>query len=346
MSFRSKCFPRLLFTLLAAVVFECRADVVLLTNGDRLSGEIQRLEESSLALKTTYAGVVEIDWKMVAKLDTDRAFNIEVDTGLRLEGSFVESEEGLLVITDERQVALDPSQLIEMEPVAEESPESLWEKVDLSLDFGLNVTKGNSELRQTSAGVHGVYRSEKRQLKADLTSLFSREPHADTISRHHLALRYDRFISPAVFWYGLSAFERDERQLLNLRSTLGGGFGRKLKWTRSTHVSILGGFNYVNEKYKYEDGTQKPRTSTVEAVAGLEMEKTVAGKVKLFANVAAHPDLFTRGRYRLNMDAGVRMPLWGFLTWNLRVFDRFDSKPPTDVLRNDCGLISSFGFSF
>ena len=41
------------------------ADTVLLVNSDRLSGEIQKLEDKRLYLRTAYAGVIEIDWSMV-----------------------------------------------------------------------------------------------------------------------------------------------------------------------------------------------------------------------------------------------------------------------------------------
>ena len=55
--------------LLAAT--SARTDTVVLTNGDRLTGEIQKLADGKLSLKTGYAGDVHIDWKVVDQL-TDR----------------------------------------------------------------------------------------------------------------------------------------------------------------------------------------------------------------------------------------------------------------------------------
>ena len=38
------------------------ADTVILDNGDRLTGELQTLEEGKLSFKTDYAGTLSIDW--------------------------------------------------------------------------------------------------------------------------------------------------------------------------------------------------------------------------------------------------------------------------------------------
>ena len=52
-------------------------------NGDRLSGDVIRLEENKLRLKTAYAGTVEIDWTHVRELKMEEAHEVLLDDDTR-----------------------------------------------------------------------------------------------------------------------------------------------------------------------------------------------------------------------------------------------------------------------
>ena len=73
-------------TLLLLAPTDARADTVVLTNGDRLTGEIQKLDGGKLLLKTTYAGGMQIDWKMIDQLTTEAPVEVEVQSGKRYTG--------------------------------------------------------------------------------------------------------------------------------------------------------------------------------------------------------------------------------------------------------------------
>jgi len=60
-----------IFTFLALVsccVSMAGADEILITNGDRLSGEIVRHDAYSVRLKTGYAGTLDIKWSNIAEI--------------------------------------------------------------------------------------------------------------------------------------------------------------------------------------------------------------------------------------------------------------------------------------
>ena len=42
----------------------------------------------------------------------------------------------------------------------------------------------------------------------------------------------------------------------------------------------------------------------------------------------------------------MRIPLLSSFNFSVSLFDRYDSRPPTDVKRNDYGLISALGVTF
>ena len=78
MIFRHLAWLGLMSMAMAGIL---EADTVLLVNSDRLSGEIQKLEDKRLYLKTAYAGVIEIDWSMVEGITSDQTLHFTLRTG-------------------------------------------------------------------------------------------------------------------------------------------------------------------------------------------------------------------------------------------------------------------------
>jgi len=69
------------------------------------------------------------------------------------------------------------------------------------------------------------------------------------------SFRYDRYITPRTFTFGLTILEHDGQQQLRLRTNAGGGFGIKLINSDSTNLSLLGGLTFGDERYMPEAST-------------------------------------------------------------------------------------------
>ena len=319
------------------------ADVVLLRNGDRLTGEVQQLKSDKLSLETSYAGTVEIDWSEVKTLDTERRFYVQFETGLRHQGTLQSSKQGMEVVGPET-VPVALADVVEITPAAEPG---FWKTLEGSVDLGYNFTSGNSELNQSSLGVLAEYRREKYKLSGSLTSLFSRQDDSEPTSRQTADARFDRFLTPRRFAFALTGFERNDRQELNLRSRFGGGFGVTVVKDAETELSILGGATVINEQYQGDAAAPPPpRTSSGEGLAGVELKTSWLDWVQITSRLSFLPNFVQRGRYRLEYDGTARVPLLKGFTWSLTLFERFDSDPRTDIERNDYGVVSAFGFTF
>jgi putative salt-induced outer membrane protein YdiY len=321
---------------------------VVLQNGDRLTGEIDGLSNSRLALRTSYAGTVHIAWEEIAELTgDDNKLMVEVGTGRRYTGTIRKTGETLQVQHEDVETELETKDVVSMVPMTDSQPPSVWRLIEGSFDAGYNFTRGNSSQTQSSLGARAQYRAETYKAQGQLSSIFSETEDADPTSRHAFNARLDRFLSPKTFAFALTGFERNERQNLDLRSKFGGGFGRTLLDTRRTQLSLLGGFTYTNEQYRADEGEEEvPRSSTGEALLGMEWETIGFRDIRFSTKLSMHPNLVQTGRYRVEYDSSVRIPLLSSLTFSISLFDRFDSEPQTDVQRNDYGLISAFGFSF
>ena len=69
----------LIFPLLLAL--PVLADEVHLANGDRLTGEIVRMEKGSLHLKTTYAEEVKLKWQEVVCITSEQELTFQLQNG-------------------------------------------------------------------------------------------------------------------------------------------------------------------------------------------------------------------------------------------------------------------------
>ena len=74
------------FLLILLALTAVYADTVVVDTGDRLHGEIAKLEDGKLSLEPSYAGTIRIDWDKVVEIDSDAAYQVETEGGLRLRG--------------------------------------------------------------------------------------------------------------------------------------------------------------------------------------------------------------------------------------------------------------------
>src|SRR3954471_15617077 len=63
-------------------------DVIVMQNGERLSGEIKKIEHGLLYIETPYISgeQVAVDWLQVETIESQRSYRVELDTGKRLIG--------------------------------------------------------------------------------------------------------------------------------------------------------------------------------------------------------------------------------------------------------------------
>ncbi len=343
MCFSSTFSFRLSFVLLLAIggANQLHSATVVLSNGDRLTGEISTLNKGKLALKTDYAGTVQIDWAMVSELDTDQKFEILTQSGRRFTGTLRRSPDGVEVVTDAERESIPPVDVTGLVPLSDGKPPSFWQRLDGSIDAGYSFTRGNADLTQSSLSIRSGYVREKYNAQITASSIFSRQEDALSTSRHAFSGRLDRFLGPRALAFFLGGLERNDRQQLNLRTTTGGGLGWRLVKNKNTELSIRGGLTFTNERF-----TDAVELSSGEALGQVEWKGLRFGSVELSTDARFYPSLTESGRYRIEYDSTMRIPLLSQLTWSLSLFDRFDSNPPQPVQRNDYGLVSAFGFTF
>ena len=322
-----------------------QGDVLTLANGDRVTGTVETLNDGKLEFETTWAGTIEVSWASITNLQCQEKFEVETATGRVYFGTLTKSKDSLRILTDEGVLDIDPVVVTEMKPEAQADP-GLWRRLEGRVEFGHSFARGNSNTTQSSFSADAHYRRPKYGLQGKIVSIFSEQDGAEGANRHALDARYDRFLSEKTFVFSLGGLERDEQQRLNLRSKVGGGFGRELINTQETRLSLLGGVDYANERFRAEQRTIARTVNSAEGLVGFDFTRVGSAGLEFTAKFMLHPNLTEVGRYRIEFDSGVHVSLVRGFTWGISLYDRFDSNPPVSIERNDYGLLSTLGYEF
>ncbi|MEE8585624.1 MAG: DUF481 domain-containing protein [Acidobacteriota bacterium] len=200
-----------------------KTDVVTLTNGDRVTGEIKELARGKLRLSTDLMGTVEIEWEGIQQLSSTYRFEVEEKTGARHFGS-IRSGAGreIEVVGELASVELDHLSVVRIYPI-----EKGLSRLEGFLDVGFSFTRANRVV-QWSLGAEVRSRTPKRQFKGTFSSLLSDQQDLDRSTRNVLGLSFNHFFGDRWFASALAQFTQNEELELDLRSIVGGGLGRHL----------------------------------------------------------------------------------------------------------------------
>jgi len=80
--------------LLAAVspALAQKTDVIVLANGDRVTGEIKSYDAGRLTVDTSHSSWIKVKWSLIASITSDKQFDVETIEGLHHYGSLAPSD--------------------------------------------------------------------------------------------------------------------------------------------------------------------------------------------------------------------------------------------------------------
>ena len=313
-------------------------DAVITTTGDRLVGEIKRVEKDVLTLETAYSDSdFKIEWGDVAGLESKRQFLVETFDGRRLSGS-------LSLDPDKKPVVQIAGMSVPLAEVSLVQPfeRTFWSRWDTALDFGYSMTRTNSA-KQLSLGTNISYRDE-RYVDVIFANIFdSSQDNAPDTKRWDLGNDFRRLLGSRWYVNTTQDFLNSEEQGLDLRTTIGGGGGRYMLRSSSQYLALGAGLAWTNEDYT--DPAQ-PAKDSGEAYLGSEFMTEKLKITDLITRFTYYPSLTISDRYRLAYRFDLDFNLPGDWYFRVGLFDNYDNKPPEGFSNNDYGWSNAFGFKF
>lgn len=331
---------------LAAPRADARAktDLVFLTNGDRITGEIKQLDRGILQLSTNDIGTIRIEWEDVDSLVSIYRFRVEDRDGPKYFGTIALTADGLLEVNDESSRSGVPQQsVIGITPLEA----SFWQQLDGSISLGLSYTKSNS-LLQVTTDINVRRRTETRSVELDISSIATSQEDEETLRREDLSLTYLRlFDGPWFVGAGASAQSNDELGL-DLRVQFSPGVGLNL--VQSNHNDLMSsvGLSVNREWSEGSDGTTE-RVYNLEAFLTVEhgVFRYDYPKTDITSDITFYPSLSNSGRVRAEIDISASREIVSDFTVVLSFYDSWDNDPPDETAaKNDYGLVASVGWTF
>ncbi len=348
----------LLFLALAAVrpARVAAQDVVVLTNGDRISGELVGVGAGTWTIKHPGG-----ELKLSAATIT--AFSSAGDVGVRFPEGTIAA--GRVVTTDGgmRFVGADgtarPVTIADL--VAVGSATNLESLRELHIGFlspfgrfwraSIGAGFANKSGNSRSRGVNGDLKIERATSKDRLAfgfgtaSQWSPDDAGDlvrTVEKYYGSARLDVVLSGAVYLFAGTLQEIDKFQGLDLRSNYAGGVGYQILARSQTNLrfDLSGGLRVENFTPTAGDTT----VSTVIWSAGSQLKQKL-GPLTLDWALRWTPAVDDIEDYRLLSDAGLATTIFKGLGFRIGSRNEYNNNPPVGIRRHDWLFTTNLTYS-
>ena len=343
---RMKRTVRAVGALLSMVIASQHAvaaeDVVIMKNGDRLTGEVKSLERGKLRFDTDATGTIPIEWDEVDYLSSEQNIQVETEDGSRYLGRLTRAtdKQRVIVVAPEGAISLNAEQVVLMTPIEKRG----IERLDGDITAGYNFTKA-SQVEQLQIGLDMDFRSETRIWGLTMDTVISDSADNESSQRQSLDLKYTRLLPNHWVMGGVVRLDRNDELDLDLRTSVGVGGGRILRQTNAQFLQLTGGIQLSRENVSSLESDK----DTVEAFGSINWDwfRYDTPELDLSTNLQVIPNLTDTGRVRAEFDVKLRWEVVADLFWQLTLYDSYDSDPVVEgAEKNDYGIITSLGWDF
>lgn len=318
-----------------------KTDVIVLVNGDHITGEIKKMERGLVTLKTDAMSTVSIEWADVLQLQSRHYFEFEDSDGFKYYGVPELSDSVFRVINPTAVATFEKRQIVRITPIEE----SFWDRVKGSVSLGGSYTKG-SHVAKLDIAAEANYRVEKNYVQIKASTNLTAQEDVQATRRSEGLITYQRLFKRK--WYSdnnFSTYLNDELGIA-LRATLATGLGVHLVRTNWHMVEGSIGVAF-NREWATADSI--PASNNVEGVVsmGYSVFKYNTPKTTLDSDIAAYPRLPRFDRFRLDISVKLRQEIITDFFWDVDFYDNYNSSPPSETAaKNDWGIVTSFGYTF
>jgi putative salt-induced outer membrane protein YdiY len=324
-------------------------DVVIMNNGDRLTGTIKGLDAGTLYFSLPYVvQTLSVDWSKVAQLQSQQWFLVKMQDGSVYTGivNTAATPAGapmkLEVVDPEgKQILLDRDQVVQVG----QTSERFLKRFTGGVDLGLSYSKGNQTTQYNLSGL-AAYPRERWAAQLGFNSVLSSSSGSTVSTRNQATLTAFHLLPWNHYFYGgLGSFLQSAEQGIQQQYTFGGGIGRYLKNTNRTVISVLGGGAYQVTAYRQSTvpiGTQNVAAALIAANVNLFR----FNKTSLNVNAVLLPALSEPGRVYFTTNASYHIKITGNLSWNISFYGSWDTRPPGGLPGSDYGTSSGLSWTF
>jgi len=337
-----------LMFLLPGLVLADKTDIIILKNGDRVTGEITRLDAGQLEFNTDTMGRVKIDWLYISEIISNKNQAVETITGQRYVGTLQKPDDRdddvdgdhVIIETVRGPIELPPEELVTVWPVEA----GFLDKMDLAFALGLDYAR-STDIGNLNLSTDFRYLTIDRRTEATLRTDITRQSSGDEQTRTVMTGLHEYMLPEMKFRNWNFSIESNDALGLNLRVSGGAAFGRYLVKTNNTWFSLSGGLAATQES---PDG--KHSETNLEAVGSVRYRffRYSEPERSLDTSFNVYPSLTDTGRVRADLRNTFKLELVRDFFWAMEIYADYDNEPLAkgDTEKLDYGMTTSIGWSY
>lgn len=313
------------------------ADVLVLKNGDRITGEISRIWDSEITIEPEYSDEFDVDLTSVEYIESDRLFEIDLNDGRSLLATFAGADEDGKQIVNSGDVTVSVP-LTELFELDEPQDPFEWES---NVAVSANVNKGNTDTANGQIRADTMFRFNDHRHIGEVT--FSREELADVSTKEQDIFRYNYnylFKDPWFFAAGFT-FERDPIIELDSRVIVSAGIGLDVWNTPRRSLSVQLGAGFQQEEISKNTTDSAVATWTLRYRQGL-----FGDDVGVFHNQTITSNVTGRTNTSYRTSTGLSYEITDLLTSNISLDFDYETHPAEAAENEDLTLMFGLALEF
>ena len=322
-----------LFSMLLLMPYAAQADVVVLKNGDQITGRIIKMENTRLEIDPGYADIMKIKWEDVRHITSERPMLVKLFGEIKIPEDVGERRLDRIILR-----TLDIEGPIRLQDVrAINFTEQDYRGY---ISAGGNQSSGNTQTQALNVSGSLTYRKLEHRFILDGKYNRAQANEQDTANNGAFSIQYSRNVADRLSVGGFNLVESDQFQNLTVRNTSGLVLGYDLL-DREHHNLTMG----PGPAVVYQDFTTEAPTITPSIAWLLRYQFMFKGDdVVFFHKHMVFKDVGHGSATRVNADQGVRVSIIG--NWSLRFeYDlRYNSLPVSGRKTLDTNII--FGINY
>jgi putative salt-induced outer membrane protein YdiY len=314
-----------LFFLSLIFIGTANADVLVLKNGDRITGDIKRIWDAEISIEPEYADEFEVDLSAVEYIESDKEFEIDLNGGREIVASFAgaDSDGNQVVKSDDESISVPVADLFELEEIEDEFE---WES---NVEASATLNRGNTDTTNTMFRADGMVRFNDHRHFGEVT--YFREDLAGVQTKEQDLFKYSYnflFKDPWFFSADLS-FERDPIIELDSRVIVSAGIGRDIWDTPGRTLNVRLGAGFQQEEISSNTTDSSVATWTLRY-----RQDFFGDDVELFHNQTITWNVSGRTNTSYRTSTGLGYEISDLLTTNVSLNYDYETEP-VDVAKNE-----------
>jgi putative salt-induced outer membrane protein YdiY len=313
-------------------------DVIVMKNGDRITGEISQIWDKEITIEPSYAdNEFNVDVEAVAYIDSERDFDLDLSDGRSVTGQLMgaDSQGNQLILVAGTTTAIPLAQLEELD-----EPEDYfdWES---HVDFNMDLDRGNTDSDDYKLRGDTTLKLGDHRHIGDIQFIRERQDGDTTKKQDLLRYNYNWLFNDPWFLGGAGSYEKDPIKDLDYRYILGATFGRDIFNNPKVFLNFQLGAGYQNEKIGGEN-----EDSAVGLWQLRYKQDIFTSDFEIFHDDSVTTNITGRSATVVKTTSGLRFEVTDLLYLNLSVDYDWESDPAPGTEDYDLSLMVGFGAEF